>query len=230
MTATWNSFEKSTFVRRAKLKLRQCLGIEPRIPIETRLQTRNVTDWQFPQGSIRDGDVVYSFGVGDNIAFERILLKMGAEVHAFDPTPHSMKWMKQQTTPPNFHFHPWAVAGEDGHLMLYPRVNRKGEVSEEMYTLMREPASGEGVRAKALHPQSIADELDHAHVRLMKMDIEGAEYAAIDALLASELRPDILLVEFHHRFPGIGKDKTPSTIGGAVSGGVSGFCRFRHRA
>ena len=42
---------------------------------------------------------------------------------------------------------------------------------------------------------------------LLKMDIEGAEYAVLDDMLQSGILPDQLLVEFHHgkrrkgRFP-----------------------------
>jgi hypothetical protein len=42
----------------------------------------------------------------------------------------------------------------------------------------------------------------------MKMDIEGAEYEVLDGLLSSPIKPTQLLVEFHHRFPGIGLEKT----------------------
>ena len=38
-------------------------------------------------------------------------------------------------------------------------------------------------------------ELGHDHIDLLKMDIEGAEYAVLDAMLASPLRPGQLLVD-----------------------------------
>ena len=44
------------------------------------------------------------------------------------------------------------------------------------------------------------------------MDIEGAEYEVLDSLIASDIRPTQLLVEFHHRFPSIGKEKTAGVI------------------
>jgi hypothetical protein len=44
------------------------------------------------------------------------------------------------------------------------------------------------------------------------MDIEGAEYEVLDGLLASPIKPTQLLVEFHHRFAGIGLDKTADVI------------------
>ena len=35
------------------------------------------------------------------------------------------------------------------------------------------------------------------------MDVEGSEYAILDDLLQSDLQVRQILVEFHHRFPGL---------------------------
>lgn len=51
-------------------------------------------------------------------------------------------------------------------------------------------------------------ELGHAHIDLLKMDIEGAEYDVIQDMYNSNIRPGQMLIEFHHRFPGIGISKT----------------------
>ena len=44
------------------------------------------------------------------------------------------------------------------------------------------------------------------------MDIEGAEYDVIEGILAAKHRPKHLLVEFHPRFPQIGKQKTVESL------------------
>ena len=44
------------------------------------------------------------------------------------------------------------------------------------------------------------------------MDIEGAEYEVITSLCHSHLRPSQLLVAFHHRFPGIGNERSTIAI------------------
>ena len=44
------------------------------------------------------------------------------------------------------------------------------------------------------------------------MDIKGAEYEVLEGLLASPIKPSQLLVEFHHRFPAIGLEKTVDMI------------------
>jgi hypothetical protein len=48
---------------------------------------------------------------------------------------------------------------------------------------------------------------------LIKMDIEGAEYAVLPDLLASGLHPDQLLVEFHHRWQEVGAGRTREALG-----------------
>ncbi len=73
------------------------------------------------------------------------------------------------------------------------------------------------------------------NIRVLKMDIEGAEFAVIDRLVNSALRPRILLVEFH---PGdsnterLGKVRTLATLrklhdeGTGLSAIVAGTMRW----
>ncbi len=59
---------------------------------------------------------------------------------------------------------------------------------------------------------SVAGKLGHSRIDLLKMDIEGAEYEVLEGLLVSPVKPRQLLIEFHHRFPGIGLKKTVNII------------------
>ena len=45
----------------------------------------------------------------------------------------------------------------------------------------------------------IVRELRHKHIDVIKMDIEGSEYAVLEEILASEIKVDQLLIEFHDR-------------------------------
>ena len=54
-----------------------------------------------------DNPVVYSFGVGTDIAFDLAMMKKySAKVCAFDPTPKSIKWVENQDLPSSFRFFP----------------------------------------------------------------------------------------------------------------------------
>jgi len=56
------------------------------------------------------------------------------------------------------------------------------------------------------------ERLGHNHIDVLKMDIEGAEYGVIADLLSCNIRVDQLLVEFHHRWPEVGVQKTKQAI------------------
>jgi hypothetical protein len=47
---------------------------------------------------------------------------------------------------------------------------------------------------------------------VIKMDIEGAEYAVLADLLGSGLRPAQILVEFHHRWREVGARRTRQAL------------------
>jgi FkbM family methyltransferase len=152
-------------------------------------------------------------GIGDNIDFELAVMdEWGAEVHAFDPTPPAA-WVRNLGLPDRFHFHAWAAAAEDGELLLYPRIKRDGSTSDDMYTLVAgESGRQDGIKVPAKSISSIMATLGHDSVDIIKLDIEGAEYEVLENLLSEKIRPRHLLVEFHHRFPGIGKSKTPAIV------------------
>lgn len=210
-----NSFgkrvEKNHFYRRAKLFFKRVAGKELWLHREVNVETAPHGDWRVDPKDMGSNSVVYSLGIGHNIEFDIGLIEQfGCEIHAFDPTPFTLQWLSTQSPPAGFHFHPWAISGHDGLLTLYPRVKKDGTMSKTMYTQVPEESSrGHGLNVPVLTIASAMDRLGHRHIDLLKMDIEGAEYEVIDTLPAP---PGQLLVEFHHRFPGIGIQKTVRAI------------------
>ena len=115
--------------------------------------------------------------------------------------------------PDRFHFYPWAITAQDGTLKFYPRVRKDGSLSEVMYTMIAEDANiKNAIEVPAFSLSSVTTKLGHTHIDLMKMDIEGAEYEVLEGLIASPIKPQQLLVEFHHRFPNISLDSTADMI------------------
>lgn len=52
----------------------------------------------------------------------------------------------------------------------------------------------------------------HRHIDLMRLDVQGNEYAALAALERSELRPCQLVIEFNHHLPELGVEDTEDAL------------------
>src|SRR5438309_12554 len=82
------------------------------------------------------------------------------------------------------------------------------------HTILNRPSTEEfAITVPVRKLSTIMGELGHNSIDILKMDIEGAEYAVIDNIKQSGIRPKQLLVEFHHRFPNVGVKKTKNAIG-----------------
>lgn len=197
-----------------KLFLKRISGKELWLKPEIKVDTVETADWNYIGDRLGPDSIVYSLGVGDSIEFDLDLIdRFGLTVFGFDPTPYAMQWVEDQSLPERFIFKPWAAAAEDGSLRLYRRVNRRGKRAEVMWTADENAGdSDDFMDAPAYTVQTMMDKLDHERVDLLKMDVEGAEYLILDALRSAKNPPEQLLVEFHHRFPGIGKERTAASI------------------
>jgi FkbM family methyltransferase len=165
--------------------------------------------------------VVYSFGIGTDISFDlEIIRRFGPDVHAFDPTPRSLAWLKTQRLPERFRIHEYGVSTHDG-FAAFALPRSPVHVSHSI-------VSGKShheltISAPVRRIASIMKALGHTQIDLLKMDIEGAEYDVIDDLLEESIHIRQLCVEFHHRWPEIGVEKTRNAIDRLRSAGYRIF-------
>ena len=153
--------------------------------------------------------IVYSFGIGTDISFDLTLVRrFGLEVHAFDPTPRSLAWLKTQTLPPLLHVHEYGISNIEG-LLPFSEPACPNHVS---HTLVARAGLAQAVTAPVRRLRSIMRDLGHTSLDLLKMDIEGAEYGVISDMLESGVLVRQLCVEFHHRWPEIGSARTAEAI------------------
>ncbi len=140
--------------------------------------------------------VVYSVGIGFDTGFDRALIeRFGLVVHGFDPTPRVVEWLQQCPQPAAFKFHPLGLAWMEGELS-FAAPTHEGAVSG---TVVPEAVvDRETVMVPVSRLSTIMSKLGHDRLDVLKIDIEGAEYAVIDDMLQSNILPDQLLVEFHH--------------------------------
>lgn len=166
--------------------------------------------WDVVVKNLNAHSVVYSFGVGEDASFDLALIeKYNLAVQAFDPTPKSIEWVKSQEFGDNFVMHPYGIAAFDGTVSFNPPEN-PDHVSHTM--LARPSTQTKAISVPVKKLRTIMQELGHTHIDLLKMDIEGAEYEVLQDLYVSEIRPEQILVEFHHRFPGVSLQKTKTAI------------------
>jgi FkbM family methyltransferase len=162
-----------------------------------------------PDG-LGEASVVYSFGIGRDIQFELSLIrKYGCTIHAFDPTPDAVAWAREQNPPPELKIGELGLADRDGTVHFGPiREDRSGN-----YTLLeRADELTDAFDAQVRRLSTLTAERGHNHVDLLKMDIEGAEYGVLRDILGSNIPVGQLLLEFHHFFADVGREKTREAV------------------
>lgn len=166
--------------------------------------------WDIVTTGLDTRSVVYSFGVGEDASFDLALIeKFNLVVHAFDPTPKSIEWVRRQRLPERFVMHDFGIAAFDGNVSFNPPEN-PGHVS---HTLLERPSTKEkAISVPVKRLGTIMKELGHDRIDVLKMDIEGAEYDVIEDISRSGIRPPQILVEFHHRFPGVAVSRSNEAI------------------
>jgi FkbM family methyltransferase len=177
--------------------------------------------WDVATDYISLDSIIYSFGIGTDASFDsKLINRYKVVVHAFDPTPKSIYWVKKQDFSDNFVFHEYGLADLDGTVQFNPPVN-PDHVSYTIIDRLETKENAISVPVKKL--KTIMNELGHNKVDILKMDIEGAEYQVIEDMIASKIYPTQILVEFHHRFLNVGLQKTKNSINLLKR---AGYCLF----
>lgn len=153
--------------------------------------------WYAP-ADMPEGALCYCIGVGLDASFDFALVERGAEVHAFDPTPLAIDYMARKNAQ-RVQFHPWGVLDEDTTIRLYfPMDTRHGShFAEDLH------GTGKYEEVPCLRLSTILDRLGHGdrQIYLMKMDIEGSWFKALQDMMASQIYPTFLEVEYDSPAP-----------------------------
>ncbi len=162
---------------------------------------------------LNERSIVYSVGVGEDISFDRdMILNYGCEVFAFDPTPKSIDWLKADaaSVPDRFNFFPFGI-GETTKTATFFLPKNVQHVSGSFV----QQAKVDGDRAIEVQLKSFSDmvgQCGHTKVDVLKMDIEGGEYAVLDSVLSCDVKPAQILLEFHDRFFSDGKSRSKKLL------------------
>eukprot|EP00657_Telonema_sp_P-1_P010706 TRINITY_DN5265_c0_g1_i1.p1 TRINITY_DN5265_c0_g1~~TRINITY_DN5265_c0_g1_i1.p1 ORF type:complete len:277 (-),score=35.81 TRINITY_DN5265_c0_g1_i1:161-991(-) len=162
--------------------------------------------------------VVYDFGIRQQPQFGFMLHNhFGCEVHAFDPSPISTKYFENNDEVKgmqDYHFHGVGAGGRDGDITLFEY--NWGQVSIVQNAAYVNSSNCKKGQCQIVYPgakqkrfplkvktlPTIMRELKHKWVDIIKVDVEGSEYALMENMFDNLGCPpcDQLTVEWHH-FP-----------------------------
>ena len=152
--------------------------------------------WNLPSELIKPDWLVYDFGFGEDISFDIALLEeRRCTVHAFDPTPKAIAYMENVSLP-GFHFHPIGVWNDDTTIKFWmPRG-----ADYDSLSALNLHSTTEYIECEVKTIRSLARDLGHERIDLIKMDIEGAEQLVIPNLIAEDIRPTLLCIEYDQAY------------------------------
>lgn len=154
--------------------------------------------WWVPRDLLSAESVCYCAGVGTDISFDLGLIdEFGCQVWGIDPTPKTIEWIADQDLPPRFTFVPVGLAGEPGELRFYSPEN-PDHVSHSIKNIQK---TSTYFTAKVQTVSETMNQLGHDRVDLVKLDIEGAEHETIRRMLADDVLPRVLCVEYDQPEP-----------------------------
>lgn len=150
--------------------------------------------WAIPDDLVERSWICYSGGSGNDISFDLGFIgRYGCVIHAFDPTPSSIEHVKHAASDEDrFRFFPWGLWSEDETIRFY-----EPDYSDSNFSAVNLHNTDGYFEASCRSLQSIMRELGHDRIDLLKLDIEGAEYKVLQPIIAGELEPTVLCVEFH---------------------------------
>ncbi len=179
--------------------------------------------------------IVYSFGIGEDLSFSEALKKThDCEIYAFDPTPKSAQYVRKHPlyADESFHFYKIGLSGHNKKTIFYLPENEEF-VSGSMVSHAGLKKNGIEVTMKNL--RTITRKLNHSHIDILKMDIEGTEFEVIDKL-KNDLSIDQVCMETHSRFFSLGlvklyrMNKKMSNLGFVLVGRFNDDLTYVHKS
>lgn len=156
--------------------------------------------WTVDPSRLHAKSLVYSFGIGDNTAFEVALVeRFGLRLLAFDPTPRALAHAESAGLAERMEVHAIGLAPFDGEQAFRePRSERSVNFV---------PLEGADSRGAVKFPvrtlATLMAENGHHWLDVLKMDIEGGEVPVLESLFETGGPPaDQVLIEFHHQANG----------------------------
>ncbi len=198
--------------RRVLVLLGRDLMFKKELEVSSEFHGTSYGGFAILKNSLDENSVVLSCGIGEDASFDMALIeKYGCSIHAFDPTPKSIAWVKATISDPRFIFHEYAVSDTDGSIRLF-LPKRSDYVSASLKAGAH--TSKEYIDVASRRISTIAKDLGLDKIDVLKMDIEGAEYTVLKDYFndTNNPLPAQLALEFHHFYPEFGLQATRDAI------------------
>ena len=145
----------------------------------------------FEPADFKPGQIMFSCGVGEDLSFEIEAAKHGVEIYCFDPTEKSARYYS--TLGARMAFIKCGIYTANTRKRFYYPSN-ENYVSCSIDNLQH---TNKYFIAEVFTIDYLMDLFKIPHIDILKLDIEGTEYAVIDYLFDRGIYLDILMVEFH---------------------------------
>jgi FkbM family methyltransferase len=143
--------------------------------------------------------VVLSFGVGTDISFDQGVADFGVrEIFLFDPTPVAKDFLQRLNLSRRYKYFSYGLSDKDETREFF-LPTKEGCISGSMI-YHGDLGRGERILVQFRSLSSICKELGIAAIDVLKMDIEGSEFAVIKNIFSDKIFPRQICIEFHSRF------------------------------
>ena len=135
--------------------------------------------WYIPSDIIRPDWICYSGGAGEDISFDMALHeRFQCDVWIFDPTPRAIQYVRQKLLGKSgIQYKPVGLWSSRTTLKFY-QPRDPAHVSHSTVNLQK---TDKYFESECLSLSDLMVTLRHERLDLLKIDIEGAEYAVIDS-------------------------------------------------
>tara|TARA_B100000427_G_scaffold74137_1_gene60194 strand:- start:13105 stop:13800 length:696 start_codon:yes stop_codon:yes gene_type:complete len=162
--------------------------------------------------------IIYSFGVGTNVDFDKSISKLYAcKVYMYDPTPVAKKFMSS-VKDNLLIFHSYGIWIKNKIVKFFFDKNKKFDGKKNM-SITNLFNTDSFLEFQCYTLETIMKKNDHSTVNILKLDIEGSAISVMEHMLFSKIFPDQIIVEF----------ETPSALFGNKSRDILLFYKKRKK-
>lgn len=174
------------------------------------------TFYRFIAASMENPDIMYEAPLAQGaIALDvgafhgdwaaRVHEKYRARIYAFELDPPSIEFLRRRfADTPDIQCLPYGLAGADDRLELIQRGMGSTLYEPGGSGGQADAGGGDTVAVDVRDIVAVLDELGHAGIDIIKLNIEGAEYEVLERLIAADRLDQIRVytIQFHEWHPG----------------------------